>query len=571
MARDAPDGLVLLGRAFALQQAGRLADAEALYAQVLAATPDDATALVNGGAVALARADLPLALARFQRAARLAPGNAPARNNLGYALLRAGRASEALAVLDAALALAGNYAQAHNNRGIALAELNRPQEALAAFERALALEPNHLEAAQNLGEQCNAAGDGARAAAAFDRVLAAHPQLTPARAGRALAQALQGDLRGAIAALEAVTAADRSDAAAWQTLGAVRNWAWDHAGAEDAFRHALVLQPADTDAQFGIASTLLARGSYAEGWSAFDRRPDRAAESGAAFAALPVWDGAAFHGTLVVHGEQGFGDVVQFARFVAAARARVDELVLLVDGYRAPLAPLLRSVAGADAVVADAGDLEATGDVRRISILSLPQRLRIDADRIGAGLRYLAPPADRAAEWAARIAAIPAPRVGLAWSVLSRDTHGFVTRHKSVPTAVLVPVVRMPGVSFVSLQPGAAGDPAGFGADAACVIDLRAHIGDFADTAALIDALDLVVTADTAVAHVAGALGKPVFLLDRFNSCWRWRPESAMSPWYPTLRIFRQERFGDWDSVARALVPALAQWRRELAAAAGTC
>jgi Flp pilus assembly protein TadD len=571
MTADAPDGLVLLGRAFALQQAGRLADADALYAQVLAATPDDATALVNGGAVALARGDVELAIARFRHAARVAPRNAPARNNLGYALLRAGRATEALGVLEQAIALAGDYAQAHNNRGIALAELHRPQEALAAFERTLALAPDHLEAAQNLGEQCNAAGDGARAAAAFDRVLAAHPQLTPARTGRALSQALQGDLRGAIAALEAVTTADRGDAAAWQTLGAVRNWSWDHAGAEDAFRHALALQPASTDAQFGIASTLLARGNYAEGWSAFDKRPDRAAESGAALAARPVWDGAAFRGTLVVHGEQGFGDVVQFARFVAAARERVERLVLLVDGYRAPLAPLLRSVAGADAVVADAGDIEATGDVRRVSILSLPQRLRIDADRIGAGARYLAPPADRAAAWAARVAAIPAPRVGLAWSVLARDAHGFVTRHKSIPAAVLVPLVRTAGVSFVSLQPGAAGDPAAFGADAAHVVDLRAHIDDFADTAALIDMLDLVVTADTAVAHVAGALGKPVFLLDRFNSCWRWRPAPTTSPWYPTLRIFRQERFGDWDSVARALLPAFAQWRRELAAAAGTC
>jgi tetratricopeptide (TPR) repeat protein len=556
----AADELAMLGRAFELQQAGRLAEAEAVYAQVLAANPDDPTTLVNAGAVALARGDFGLAITRFERVVRLAPGNAPARSNLGFALIRAGRDSEALAVLDRAVALNGNFAQAHNNRGIALVRLGRTAEAITAFERALSLDPRNAEAALNLGDQCNNAGDADRAAAAFDRVLAAQPAHLDALTGRAFAQALRGDLAGAIGALENITISQPAHAPAWQTLGAVRNWAWDHAGAKLAFERALRLTPDHADAQFGIASTLLARGDFAAGWPAFERRPDRGGESGTAFARIPVWDGAPFAGTLVVYGEQGFGDVVQFARFVAPARARVDRVVLLLDGYRAPLAPLLASLPGVDEVVTSPAAIRGDGAIARVSILSLPFQLRIGVEDLVSAGRYLSPPADRAAAWRARVAATAAPRVGLAWSVLARDTHGFVTRHKSVPVSVFAPILAAPGTSLFTLQPGSAGDPAAFGADEPPIVDMRAAIDDFADTAALIDTLDLVISADTAVAHVAGALGKPVWLLDRFNSCWRWRLAATASPWYPTMRIFRQHRFGDWNSVMRDLADAFARW-----------
>lgn len=557
MTRGKPDSLVLLSRAFAHQQAGRLADAEAAYAEVLAREPDDPTALINGGAVALARGDVATALARFERAVRRLPANAAARANLGFALIHAGRDADALAALDDAIALAPKNAQAHNNRGIALARLRRGAAAIDAFERALALDPRYVEAALNLGEQCNAAGDGARATEAFERVLAVQPQHAGAAAGRAFAQALQGDLAGAEGRLVALTQANPQNAPAWQTLGAVRQWAWDHVGAETAFRRALSLAPASADAGFGVASALLARGDFADGWAAFERRPDRAAESGPAFAALPAWDGGMWPGTLVVHGEQGFGDVIQFARYLPAARERVGRLVLLLDGYRAPLAPLLAGAAGVDQVVTDAADVPQGPGVARVSLLSLPFHLRSESAQ-GSAQRYLAPPADRAHAWSVRIDGVPAPRVGLAWSVLARDTHAFVSRHKSIPAQVLAPLLARSGVSFVTLQPGPAGDPAAFGRDAKRIVDVRRELHDFADTAALVDTLDLVIAPDTAVAHLAGALGKPVWMLDRFNACWRWRLDGERSPWYPTLRIFRQPWLGDWPTVAQRVQEAFA-------------
>jgi hypothetical protein len=154
------------------------------------------------------------------------------------------------------------------------------------------------------------------------------------------------------------------------------------------------------------------------------------------------------------------------------------------------------------------------------------------------------------------VAALPGRRVGLAWSVHARDDHAYVTRHKSIPPAALAPLLALPDVSFVTLQPGPDGDPAALGG-ASRVAPLGLEVRDFADTAALVDALDVVVTADTAVAHVAGALGKRVELLERFHGCWRWRVEAHRSPWYPSLAIHRQERFGDWSGPVAAAARAL--------------
>lgn len=556
--------LGLLARAFDLQQRGDLDAAEALYLQALAADPDDATALVNGGALALARGDPPLAIARFERAARINPRNAIAQNNLGFALLHANRAEDALAACDRAIALQPQLATAHNHRGIALARLSRNAEARAAFAQALTLDPRLTLAALNLGEQANHAGDADAAAAAYDRALALEPGNVHAATGRAFAAALAGDLPAAAQALEAIVARAPQHAPAWQTLGAVRNFAWDHDGAENAFQRALALVPNDVDARFGVASARLGRGDLAAGWEAFEQRPDRAAGGDAALAALPHWDGRAFDGTLVVVGEQGFGDIVQFARFVPPARLRVRAVVLLLTGDHAALAPLLATLPGVDRVLTQVRDLPPAQGAARVSILSLPHRLGIDARGLAMASPYLHAPEDRLAAWQARLHDVPRPRVGLAWSVLARDVHGFVTKHKSIPPHVLAPLVAGGGASFATLQPGMQGDPAAFGRHASAIVDVRASIRDFADTAALIAQLDLVISADTAVAHVAGALGKPVWMLDRYNTCWRWRAAPDTSPWYPSMRIFRQSRFGDWSDVATRVAAAFADWRAGL-------
>ena len=564
MSQDPGNVLGLLARAFELQQRGQLADADALYVDALKAAPDDPTALVNGGVVALARGNIKLAIARLQHGARVAPRNAIARDNLALALLHAGRAEDALAACEQAIALQPRLATAHNHRGIALARLRRNAEARAAFAQAMGFDPRLVVAALNFGDQANDAGDAREAVLAYDRALSLEPGNLHAATGRAFATALAGDLAGATRSLEATVQRAPQHAPAWQTLGAVRNFAWDHNGAEDAFKHALALTPGDTSAQFGVASARLGRGDFAEGWVAFEQRPDRGTDHGAELASIPVWDGRELDGTLVVHGEQGFGDMLQFARFVPLARQRVRNLVLLLAGEHAALAPLLETLEGDCHVITRTEDLPAASPQARISMLSLPHRLRMDTPGLAMAAPYLQVPADRRMAWEPRLAALPRPRVGLAWSVLARDVHGFVTRHKSIPTSVLAPLLRDGGASFVTLQPGAEGDPADFGRDAARIFDARAFLHNFADTAALVAQLDLVISADTAVAHLAGALGVPVWMLDRYNTCWRWRAAADTSPWYPSMRIFRQARFGDWNDVAARVVSAFAELRQKL-------
>ncbi|GIK85252.1 MAG: hypothetical protein BroJett026_07330 [Betaproteobacteria bacterium] len=557
---DPGAALKALARAMELQQRGRLDEAEAVYAKLLAADPHDATALVNGGVLAVARGDTLRAVARLEEAVRVVPANPVAHANLGFALVRAGRVAEGLDALERAVALKPDFAHAHNNRGIALTRLGRTDEARDAFARALDAAPAFAEAAINLGEACNRAGDTAAARAAFARVRADDPRAAHAAVGLAFADALDGRLDDATGALAAIVRAHPREAAAWHTLGAVHQWAWRHEQAEAAFRRALALEPAHRDARFGVAFALLARGNYGEGFAAFEDARAGVDPAAPALRSMPRWDGTAAGVTLVVHGEQGLGDVVQFARFVPALRKRVQRVVLLLDGAWAPLAPLLATLAGADAVLADAAALDEGPGAVRASFLSLPFLARARADALPAA-PYLAAPADRVAAWAARVAPLQGARVGLAWSVHARDDHAYVTRHKSLPAASLAPLLEVEGVAFATLQPGADGDTAALGALAPRVAPLGRDIRDFGDTAALIAALDLVVTADTAVAHVAGALGKPVALLERFHGCWRWRLARATSPWYPSLAIHRQQRFGDWTAPVReaaARVAALA-------------
>ena len=558
---DDVDGSALeaLARAIDLQQRGRLDDAEREYASLLSRNARDPTVLINAGVLALARGDVDASIARTSAATALVPANAIAHANLGYALIHAHRYDAALAALDRAVALKPDFAQAHNNRGIALLRLKRRTQAREAFARALDLLPAYVEAALNLGELENQDGRAAAARDAFQRIASRDADHVLANVGLAFADALEGRLNESIASLRRIADRHPGNVAAWQTLAAVSNWAGLHEEAERAYRNVLSIDDAHRDARFGVASTLLSRGRYAEGFAAFERSRESFLPGAAWVRALPAWTGERLDGTLVLHGEQGLGDVIQFARFVPQLRERVERIVVWLDDYWKPLAPLLATLQGIDEIIVD-GRRPQPSARARASILSLPAIAGAKPESLWDG-PYLAAAPDRIASWHARVDANARLRVGLAWSVHARDDFGLVTRHKSVPIAALAPLVDVAGVAFHSIQPGAAGDAASLAASADAIIPTGSMIADFGDTAALIANLDLVITPDTAVAHVGGALGKPVWLLERFHGCWRWRLAEKTSPWYPTLRIFRQRRFDAWTDVVAAV-------RDELAAAA---
>ncbi len=549
-----------LAQAFRLHKSGRLAEAEDAYATYLADHPTDPAALNNAGALALQAGRPKLAVQRFEQLAAVLPGEATARSNLGFALLAAGRPLNAIFHLERAVQLDPDCAQAYNSLGIALDRLARRPEAVQAFERALARFPAFADAAANLGDLLNRRGNTAGARAAFERALVAKPDHLAAHSGKLFAQALDGDLDGALAALEALATPAPRSASFWQKLGLLRHWSGDLDRAEDAYKQAAALDPDDWDARFGIASARLGRGDFERGFRAFEDRPDGRYGPPRRFAELPIWGGAKLHGPLLLLAEQGLGDVVQFARLIAPARKRVAEIVLLVDDYWRPLAPLLASAAGVDRVLTDASALAALPKppIARASVLSLAHLLGITADALPGPIPYLSAPTERVATWTPRIEAIPTLRVGLAWAAHAHGDQGYASKQKSVPLAQLAPLVATEGATFVSLQLGNAGDRALLGALASRVLDFTADIRDFGDSAAIISALDVVITPDTSVAHVAGALGKPVWLLDRFNPCWRWRRSAERSLWYPTVRVFRQQRFGEWDHPIAAITAQLA-------------
>ena len=551
-----------LARAFELQKAGRLGEAEVGYAAYLAAFPDDLGALNNAAVVALQNGDLPLAVSRFRKLVALAPQKAHAHNNFAYALIQADRPEDAIEHLDRAITLNPRYATAHNNLGIAYERTDRRSEAIAAFERALALDPRYADAAANLAEVLNGDDDTVRARAAAKVALSMSPTHLGAHVAVAVADALDGDLDGARQTLEALAPTKPQLAGFWRVLGTLRFWGGDFEAAEAASRSALTLDRNDRQAKFGVAAALLGRGDYRRGWRAFEERPDGVFGSSRRFDDVPRWSGEPLDGALLVICEQGLGDVIQFARFASEARQRVRELLLLADGPWRSLAPLLATVAGIDRVLTDPAAVAAlpTRPSAVASVLSLPFLLGIDTDALPGTLPYVSVLPERAVLWKARLAAIDRPRVGLAWAAYARRDTAYLTRQKTIPLPHLAPLLETRGVNFVSLQLGAADDLSSLGDLARAVADFSVQIHDFGDTAAIMAGLDLVISTDTSVAHVAGALGKPVWLIDRFNTCWRWRLAADRSPWYPTMRIFRQERFGDWTAPLARVTAALATW-----------
>ena len=549
-----------LARALDLHRTGRLAEAEKGYATYLASHPNDPTALNNAAAAALQLGNLALAIERFEKMVALAPRNAHGYNNLGYALIQDGRSEEAVRCLERAVEIAPGFALAHNNLGIAYENVFRRAEAIAEFEHALALAPDYADAAANLGEVLNREGEIAQARVALNRALAAQPSHLGARAALAWADALDGELDSSLATLEGIVASAPRDIRFWEALGALRVWAGDLAGAEAAFRKALALGPHDRWASFGVASTLLARGDFEGGWCMFEKRRDGCFGAPRRFRDIRQWDGGQLDGPLLITCEQGLGDVVQFARFVPDARRRVRRLIFLADGQWRTLAPLLATLQGIDDLRTDASEL-ALGErpVARASVLSLPYLLGLRVETLPGPMPYISLLAERTAVWRPRLEAIPHPRIGIAWAAKARRDMGYITREKTVPPALLRPAIAAARGSFVSLQLGEAGDLSSHPELAQRIVDLTADIRDFGDTAAMISELDLVISSDTSVAHVAGAMGKSTWMLDRYNTCWRWRLAEDRSPWYPTMRIFRQRRLGDWSEPIARVAAALEQ------------
>ena len=450
-------------------------------------------------------------------------------------------------------------AMAIGNRGLALLAENRAVEALAVFRQALALLPGNSSLLYNIGVALQALGRFDEAVAAYDTTLAQAPGFAAALINKAAALVQLDRAEAALQACRAALVLQPGNVEAQCNAGQGFMALGRYREAELIFRDILARAPDHDLVQVNLAHTLLVTGRLAEGWPHYEKRLGL----GTARPAFEekLWRGEALAGrTLLVHADQGFGDTIQFCRYIPLIAQQVRGAGRIVVEVQPALAGLLRRTGWGDVVVAE-GERRPAFDLH-VPMMSLPYVLGTTLETIPGGVPYLAADPARSALWRQRLAALPGLRIGLVWagnSLLGQDM--YLDRKRSVALAALAPLAAVPGVSFVSLQKGgpaaqATQPPAGM-----VLHDVTAALGDFDDTAALVDALDLVISVDTAVAHLAGALGKPVWLLNRSNTCWRWLLDRTDSPWYPTMRLFRQAAPGDWSGAVAALAAELARMR----------
>lgn len=561
-----PNHTQLLEDAELLHAAGMLADAEAVYRQLLEIDPTHARALHQLAIIAQLDGRSSEALGLIDQALATDPRFDHALNSRGVVLAAMGRLAMALDSYDEALTVTPDFAAALANRGDVLMRLGQYAAALASYERAIALDPSDPQAMRGRLIALGALDRPADMVAACDDMLARGQDIGPAQVGRGHGLLALGRRQEAAVsfAAAATASAEFPEAHLSRAAGQLMLGRWREARAE--FDQLLATQPDHTVARFNRALCDLALGDYERGWREYDWRwQTRVLLPVRRDFGVPQWTGAEdiTGKTILLHGEQGFGDTLQFCRYAPLVAARAN-VVLEVPG---PLVRLLRTLPGG-------GHLIATGETvppvdLHCPLLSLPRAFQTTVATIPAGIPYLAADPADLATWRSRLAPLTGLGVGLCWAGNSRredpDSHQTNLR-RSMPFTQLAPLADVSGVHFISLRKELPPEHGGTLAAGRTLHDWTRELRDFADTAALIAALDLVITVDTAVAHVAGALGKPVWILNRFDACWRWLTERDDSPWYPTVRLFRQPDLGDWDGMMRAVRDALAEFQARRAA-----
>ncbi len=547
--RQHPDAHSNMGNA--LKELGRLPEALASYDRALRLKPDYPEALYNRGAVLYGLQRPEEALACYDRALRLRPGYVEAHNNRGMALRALRRLEEALASFDRAVRLNPDYAEALYNRGNILQELKRPEESLASFERALRLKPGHAEAFYNRGNALLELRRPEEALASFEQALRLRPDYAEAHNSRGVAlQDLQRE-EESLASFESALRLAPDYVEALANQGSALHALGRPQEALACYGQALRLQPELADAHWNGSLSRLLLGDFAAGWQQYEWRwKTEAFTSPQRNFAQPLWlgQGSLAGKTILLHAEQGLGDTIQFCRYaqrVAAAGATV-----LLEA-QAALKPLLAGLEGVERILAQGEPLPAFDC--HCPLMSLPLAFATGLDTIPAEIPYLRADPARVRAWQARLGGAALPRVGLAWSGGAAYKND---RRRSIPLAGFDRLASC-RAQFISLQKELREADRLVLERRADIAHYGGELADFAETAALVANLDLVIAVDTAVAHLAGALGKPVWLLLPANPDWRWLLGRGDSPWYPSMRLFRQAKLGDWESVIAQVAAAL--------------
>jgi tetratricopeptide (TPR) repeat protein len=575
------------GRGLALSRLDDLAGALDSFGRALAVWPDYVDALVNAGNTLRRMGRMEEALAQIQQALRLDPRSVDALYSQAGVLGALGRVDEAIALCDRALAVdpgfshailrratllalqsrheeavisfeqvlalsgkgAAVWVRAHVLRGDSLRGLDRLNEAVAAYDRAITLRPQFADAWLGRGLALRSLGDLDDAVDDFDTAVRLNPQHIEARLSRSALLATLGRNDESEAEARLILSIDPANGAAFNNLANALQRLGRMDEALGCFEAAIRLVPDPTAARFNYGMCLLQTGDFARGWREYEFRGKTDGwKIGWDLSGVPVWLGerAIAGQTILLYAEQGLGDTIQFCRYapmVAALGARV------VLGVPPVLKGLMRSL-GEGVEVID-GDQPAPAFDMQCSIMSLPLAFRTDLASIPGRVPYLAAPEAYRAKWRTRLGERRGPRIGLAWSGNDKPLG------RSIPLDAIGPLVGMlPEVFCLQRELR----PSDVPALALCQgIRFFGHeLADFSDTAALMQEMDLVVSIDTSVLHLAGALGRPAWGMMPFAADWRWLTERTDSPWYPTMRLFRPSASGDWAGIIDRVCAGLA-------------
>lgn len=576
----------MMRRAVDLHRAGKLEAALEGYAAVLETAPDYPEALNLHGIVSGQLGRHQAAVASLQLAARLAPGDPAVQQNLGLAFINAGQLGEAERPLTQAIRLAPEFARAYANLGNLYKRQERFAEAAACYEKvlqlaprdhkswnnlattrrelkdlsaaekclrqALVLKPNFIEALSNLGMVLAEDGRLAEALNSYEKALELRQDNADlyVNYGNALRDAGR-EADASVAFMHAAVHVDPDSGGAWSSLGnsALALGNIDYAG--ECYRRAVSLAPEDPAVHFNLSLYQLLTGDLENGFAEYEwglrgdmrqpRRPFR----------QPRWRGKPFPvETLLVYAEQGIGDMLQFIRFLPQVKSLGGRVLLEVQQG---LAPLLEGLDGVDEIFErrDNGEIPYVFD-QYVALLSLPTLLGITLKGCTPAAPYLYVPDTFAKGARARLADDGGFKVALSWYGNAAHRND---RNRSAPLIELAPLFDVPGISWYALSPAARTqqDIASTG------LPIKALSLPFPEAAAVLDGMDLVISVDSAHAHLAGALGRPVWTLLPFAPDWRWLLKREDSPWYPTMRLFRQTQAGDWAGVVARVRAALVE------------
>jgi tetratricopeptide (TPR) repeat protein len=575
MPDNATAALSALQQALALHQGGQLAQAQTLYDRVLQLQPDNFDALHLSGLIALQSRNPTLAVELIDRALAINPGHADAHVNKANALRKLGQFESALASYDNAIQLRPGHAETHLNRGIALKELGKYTLAISSYDQAIALNPGFISAYANRGAALAALNQHESALASFDHAIRLGPGIAYTHLHRGISLHALGRYPEAAASYREAIALEPANAEAHHNLGisliqlrqheaaiasidraialkpefadAYVNRALafheirQHEAALENYTQAIALQPRLRIAHRNLSHLYLLLGDYEKGWEEFEWRLRTAdGQASSSRFSQPLWLGqeSLAGKTILLHSEQGLGDTIQFCRY---AKLVADLGARVILEIQKPLAKLLANLEGV-------GTLVTKGSVLppfqfHCPLMSLPLAFRTRLDNIPAPGGYLKADAGAIEVWRARLGTRTKPRVGLVWSgnPLQKNNH-----NRSIPLTVLTGLLDH-RFEYVSLQKDAKEDDRKI---------LAAHpaircfeLDDLSDTAALCELLDLVISVDTSVAHLAGALGRPVWIPLGFNADWRYLLERVDSPWYTSARLYREDRLKGWNEV----------------------